>query len=315
MTDIPAIETKGLSKTYSSLFGRQPIHALKDLDLSVPGGEIFGLLGPNGAGKTTLVKTLLGLIKPTRGMATLFGIPISRPSARRRIGYLPEDHRFPSYLTAETTLDFYGSLSGMPRASRREKMDKALNEVGLLDWKKVKTRKFSKGMKQRLGIAQAIFHEPDLIFLDEPTDGVDPLGRKAIRELILDLRKAGKTIFINSHLLSEVELICDRIVILKEGAALTEGTVESLTESHGEYNFEVRGSLGKIEENIQSLSLSYKRQGDSFLASLRQETDVDAIVDLLRGAGIGIRAITPVRETLEDMFLRILKQDQGGGGP
>jgi ABC-2 type transport system ATP-binding protein len=308
-----AILAEKLSKTYGGGLGRSPIKALVDLDLEVPHGEIFGLLGPNGAGKTTLVKTLLGIVKPTLGAASLFGTPISRPAARRRTGYLPEDHRFPGYLTGERALDFYGALSGMTRAERQQKTDQALDAVGLLKWKKTKSRKYSKGMKQRLGIAQAIFHDPDLVFLDEPTDGVDPVGRRDIRALIQDLNQRGKTVFINSHLLSEVEMVCHRIIILHGGCVVKEGSIEELTESEGEYTFIVRGDLTPLDEELKSACMSYSRVHEGFKAVLKEEKDVDRVVDLLRGKGLGIRSIIPVKVSLEDVLIRIIESDREGG--
>ncbi len=308
-----ALNIENLTKTYKAWLGPQ-IQALKELNLKVDPGQIFGLLGPNGAGKTTLVKTLLGIVAPTGGAAEIFGVPIGRPAARRRTGYLPEDHRFPGYLTAAATLDFYGALSGMPRSERKAKIDAALDSVGLLKWKKVKTRKYSKGMKQRLGIAQAIFHDPDLVFLDEPTDGVDPVGRKAIREIILDLNRRGRTVFINSHLLSEVEMICHRVVILHAGEVLREGTIQELTRSEGEYVFCVRGDPGPCMGGIKALCTAVSGIDGGFKASLPREEDVDAIVDLLRKSGIGIRSITPVKVSLEEMFIKVLEEDGAKGG-
>jgi len=215
------VETRNLSKQY----GR--IEALKGVTLTVRKGEIFGLLGQNGAGKTTMVKILLGITRATMGEASLLGEPVGTPRVRRHIGYLPEDHRFPDYHTGYSLLDFYGALLEVPAADRKRRIEENLDMVGLKNRMHYKVRTYSKGMKQRLGIAQALFHEPDVIFLDEPTDGVDPLGRKQIRDLLLSLKNEGRTIFLNSHLLGEVELICDRVIILHNGEILRQGAIES----------------------------------------------------------------------------------------
>src|SRR5262245_18670611 len=199
------IETRNLVKQY----GR--IEALKGVTLGVEKGEIFGLLGQNGAGKTTMVKILLGITKPSFGEASLLGEPVGTVPIRRRVGYLPEDHRFPDYHTGYSLLDFYGALLDMPRSERKQRIPEMLELVGLKGRMHYKIRTYSKGMKQRLGVAQAILHDPEIIFLDEPTDGVDPVGRREIRDMLHQLKEEGKTIFLNSHLLGEVELICDRV--------------------------------------------------------------------------------------------------------
>ncbi|MEL6615092.1 MAG: ABC transporter ATP-binding protein, partial [Bacteroidota bacterium] len=196
-----AIQTRGLAKTYS---GRPPVVALRPLDLDVAPGEIFGLLGPNGAGKTTLVKLLLGIVHPTEGSATLFGTSVSSPEARQPVGFLPENHRFPGYLTARQTLDLFSRMAGVDGSLAPELLDK----VRLSDAVDRKVKTFSKGMMQRLGLAQALMADPRLVFLDEPTDGVDPVGRREIRDLLLELAADGVTLFLNSHLLSEIERIC-----------------------------------------------------------------------------------------------------------
>ena len=205
---MPAIATDQLVKH----FGK--IHALNGVSLTVQRGEIFGLLGQNGAGKTTLIKILLGITKKTDGQALLLDHPAGTASVRRRVGYLPEDHRFPDYHTGASLLNFYGALLGVPAGVRRKRIPEVLETVGLKGRMHYKIRTYSKGMKQRVGIAQALLHEPDVIFLDEPTDGVDPVGRREIRDLMQSLKEEGKTIFLNSHLLSEVEQICDRVAIL-----------------------------------------------------------------------------------------------------
>src|SRR5256885_2008857 len=205
------IETRNVAKDY----GR--IRALKGVSLRVERGEIYGLLGQNGAGKTTLIKILLGITRDSGGEARVLGEPAGKAEVRRRVGYLPEDHRFPDYHTAYSLLHFYGELLGVRRSERRRRIAAALEMVGLVGRMHYKVRTYSKGMKQRVGIAQALFHDPELIFLDEPTNGVDPIGRKEIRDMMTALKEQGHTIFLNSHLLGEVELICDRVAILARG--------------------------------------------------------------------------------------------------
>src|SRR5438128_9965134 len=224
---MPIIETRNVAKDY----GR--IRALKGVSLRVERGEIYGLLGQNGAGKTTLIKILLGITRGWEGEARVLGQPTSNVEVRSRVGYLPEDHRFPDYHTAYSLLHFYGELLGVRRSERRRRIAAGREMVRLVGRMHYKIRTYSKGMKQRVGIAQALFHDPELIFLDEPTDGVDPIGRKAIRGLLERLREQGKTMFINSHLLSEVELLCDRVGILQRGEMIREGGVDELTRQRG----------------------------------------------------------------------------------
>ena len=225
----PVVETRNLQKRY------QKIEALAGVSVVVNKGEIFGLLGQNGAGKTTLIKILLGITSGWTGDAMLLGQPAGTTNVRARVGYLPEDHRFPEYHTGLSLLDFYGQLLGMGRADRRKRAQEMLELVGIAERGNYKIRTFSKGMKQRLGIAQALLHDPEVVFLDEPTDGVDPVGRRDIREMLGRLKGRGVTIFINSHLLGEVELICDRVAILRKGQMIREGSVASLTSQKGRF--------------------------------------------------------------------------------
>jgi len=228
------IQTENLSKH----FNRGKLRALDGVSLQVGAARVFGLLGPNGAGKTTLVKLLLAILHETSGTATLFGKPVSDYELRRRIGYLPENHRYPDFLKGGAVMDYFGRFAGVPKAQRQQRIPELLKLVGMEKWATTKIRKYSKGMMQRLGLAVAMINDPDLLLLDEPTDGVDPIGRKEIRDIILHLKQQGKTIFINSHLLSEVEMVCDEVAIMNKGKIVVEGPVAQLTNIGLSYRIE-----------------------------------------------------------------------------
>ncbi len=224
------IQVEGLTKKYGAWFrSKRSIHALRGANLSANRGEVFGLLGPNGAGKTTLVKILLGVIRATSGTALLFDSPAGSARARNRIGYLPESLRIDRHHTARSALHFYGSMSGMSHAAIGAKLDELLASVGLQGRDRESVRRYSKGMYQRLGLAQALLHDPDLLILDEPTDGLDPVGRNEVRRILLELKSRGKTIFLNSHILQEVEMVCDRVAIMSSGLVRACGTIDELT--------------------------------------------------------------------------------------
>jgi ABC-2 type transport system ATP-binding protein len=303
---VPVIVTDSLVKH----FGK--IQALKGVSLSVERGEIFGLLGQNGAGKTTLIKVLLGLLNATAGSAKLLDHPAGNVPVRRKVGYLPEDHRFPDYHTGASLLEFYGTLLEMPRAERRKRIVEVLELVGLKGRMDYKIRTYSKGMKQRLGIAQAIIHNPDVIFLDEPTDGVDPVGRREIRALMQDLKKRGTTIFLNSHLLGEVELICDRVVILQRGEVIQEGDVATLTRQRG--LFLVGLAPGQQFPREEAIHLGYKvhRDGEFWEVVLQDDQTIDPVVDLIRRQGLNLRHLTEKRQTLEDLFVQTVELAEPG---
>lgn len=303
------IETKNLTKEYSSKsFSKQKILALDKFSFNVENGEIFGLLGPNGAGKTTLVKLLLGIVFATEGEAVIFDKNISDITIKSKIGYLPENHRFPGYFTAEQALYYFGGLSGMNRDMLKKKIDELLKIVNLQDWKKTKIRKFSKGMMQRLGIAQSIINDPELIFLDEPTDGVDPIGRKEIRDILLDLKTKGKTVFVNSHLLSEVELICDRVAILNKGVLIKEGLVEDIIAVSEGYIF-ITSELS--DEIINILLSNYKvtlHGKNKFIQNTDNPEELNKLIDFLRSKSILIHSISKEKNTLEDMFINLISK-------
>lgn len=303
---MPVILTDNLTKHY----GR--IEALRDVSLTVQRREIFGLLGQNGAGKTTLIKILLGITKLSDGSARLLEAPVGSTRIRRRVGYLPEDHRFPEYHTGASLLDFYGTLLEAPRAERRARIPEVLELVGLKGRMHYKIGTYSKGMKQRLGLAQAMFHDPEVIFLDEPTDGVDPVGRREIRAIMQQLKDEGKTIFLNSHLLSEVELICDRVAILQRGEVIRAGTVAELTLQHNQFLIGLAPGESFPREDVQNHGYSVGRSGEFWEIGLRDGQNIDPVVDLLRGQGLSIRHMVEKRQTLEDLFVETVEAAEPG---
>ncbi len=295
---MPVVETVDLQKRY----GR--IEALGGVSLAVQEGEIYGLLGQNGAGKTTLIKVLLGIISGWKGKASLLGETAGTAHVRARVGYLPEDHRFPEYHTGYSLLDFYGQLLGMSSHARKKRIPEMLELVGIAERMHYKVRSFSKGMKQRLGIAQALLHDPDVIFLDEPTDGVDPVGRRDIREMLLRLKKRGNTIFINSHLLGEVELICDRVAILRKGKLIREGSVTSLTSQQGRFLIGLAPGQQFPVEAAKQLGYFVTPLADRWEVQLNDGQTIDPIVDLIRSHTLNLRHLVEKRQTLEDLFLQ-----------
>jgi len=305
-----AVTSDKLSKVYSPGSRTKSVTALSDFSLSVHKGEIFGLLGPNGAGKTTFIKLLLSIVFPTSGSAGILGKPLGDVAVKARIGYLPENHRYPAYLSGEQALSFFGNLGNLSGSALRRSIDSTLDLVDMKQWRKMKIRKFSKGMMQRLGLAQALINNPDLLVLDEPTDGVDPLGRKAIRDLLLQLKEQGKTIFLNSHLLSEVELVCDRVAILNKGKLLRLGSVRELTESEHVY------SITLAETPPESLRVEWEAtrapvqiDGRTLTLSATDLPYLNGLLDRLRSQGCLIETITRKRNTLEDLFLQVVSKE------
>jgi len=304
------IDLSSVSKTY-----RGKVQALRDVALHVERGEVFGLLGPNGAGKSTLVKILLTIVRPTRCAGTMLGRPVGAKAALARVGYLPEHVRFPDYLTGAQALDLYGALAGVPRRDRRARAGELLELVGMKAWASRKLRTYSKGMKQRVGVAQALVNDPELVFLDEPTDGVDPQGRRDIRQLVHEMRRLGKTVVINSHLLSELEMVCDRVVILHRGRVVQQGRLDELAalESRYELLVEQRPESPAIAAQLQALGavVEQAEEGWRISAPVADAKAIQPLIDALRAQRVVVAAVRPVRLSLEDLFLRAVQAPDG----
>lgn len=305
-SNVLVIETIDLRKKY------RQVEALKGVTLKVEKGQIYGLLGQNGAGKSTMVKILLGIVNRTGGDAMVFGMQAGDTATRRRIGYLPEDHRFPEYHTAYSLLDFYGMLYGMSRADRVKRIPEMLDMVGIKGRMNDKIRTYSKGMKQRVGIAQAMFHDPDLIIMDEPTDGVDPIGRREIRAIMQQLKDQGKTIFLNSHLLGEVELICDHVAILQRGEVIREGPIATLTQQKGLYQVGLAPGELMPDADLRQKGYDIFYDGEYWEFGLKEGQSIDPVVDFLRERNLHIRHLIEKRQTLEDLFMATVEAAEPG---
>ncbi|MEZ5980593.1 MAG: ABC transporter ATP-binding protein [Planctomycetota bacterium] len=299
------IDVRDLRMRYrKGLFGKG-FEALRGVSIAVEPGSVFGLLGPNGAGKTTLIKVLLGLTTHFKGEASLFGERAGRPSSRWKVGYLPEAHRLPPYLTGRQVLELFGGLCGRSRSWLEARIPAMLDAVGMTDAAHRKIKEYSKGMQQRIGLAQALIHEPELVFLDEPTDGVDPVGRAQIRDVIAKLKAQGVTVFINSHLLMEVEQMCDRIVIIDKGQVLREGTIEELTPSTGLVTFDLGAGSERARSIVAPLVESLDEKERALVCRMDTER-TDAVIDALRAGGVSIRAVRPERLSLEASFIDLV---------
>jgi ABC-2 type transport system ATP-binding protein len=301
-----AIEIFGLEKTYTVGFWRKkPKHALRPLNLTVEDGEVFGFLGANGAGKTTTLKLLMGLIFPTAGSARILGMEVADPRMKAQIGFLPEQPYFYDYLTARELLEYYGQLSGMDPKQRSRKVDEVLQRVGLPEVGGVQLRKFSKGMLQRVGIAQAILHDPKVVFLDEPMSGLDPMGRREVRDLIAQLKHEGKTVFFSTHILSDAETLCDRVGIIHQGELRGVGVVADLTSSvHGKVEVVWQGTT--VPGSMRALGAECHVTGDTVRAVL-SEANQDTALEALRRERLRLISVTPVRNSLEDYFMQKLR--------
>jgi len=310
---MPAIEILGLEKTYSVGFWRKrPKRALQPLHLSVEDGEIFGFLGPNGAGKTTTLKMLMGLVFPTSGSARILGREWTDPSVKAQIGFLPEQPYFYDYLTAHELLEYYGQLSGVPAKQRKQRVEQVLHQVGLRDVQGLQLRKFSKGMLQRVGIGQAILHDPKLVFFDEPMSGLDPIGRREVRDLMEELKHQGKTVFFSTHILSDAEALCDRVAIIYKGELRGVGRIEDLTSSvQGKVEIIWQGT--QMPAPIKALGTECHVSGDR-VRIIIDEKQQDAVIDILRRERQRLIAVVPVRTSLEAYFVEKLRQAETTAG-
>jgi ABC-2 type transport system ATP-binding protein len=328
VSDQPAIETRDLCKTYvEGLLRRKRQQALKGVSLRVERGEIFGLLGGNGAGKTTFIKTLLGIIRKTAGEARMLGFAAGDRRGRKLVGYLPENLRVPRHLTGNTALEYYGNLSNVPTSVVRQRRGALLEKVGLAERAKDPVRTYSKGMLQRLGLAQAMLHDPELFILDEPTDGLDPLARSQVRGYLTELKRHGKTIFLNSHILQEVELICDRVAILDKGILRRVANVAEITsgrsttggngQPHGvpeelELHLDLTGAEPNIRQTLGGLPIAtwqaFSATDFRVVTRVPHQLEVDLLIDRLRAAEISIVGLTRRRVSLEDAYLEIVAE-------
>lgn len=322
-----AIDVRGVQKTYK---GR--VHALRGVDLYVRRGEIFGLLGPNGAGKSTLVKILMTVIRASAVEGSFLGGPVGFKGTLARVGYLPEHHRFPDYLTGGQVLDFFGAMAGVGKRERAKRAGPLLELVGMSDWTRKKVKSYSKGMRQRIGIAQALMNDPDLVVLDEPTDGVDPVGRRDIRNVLQELKAQGKTVFLNSHLLSELEMVCDRVAIMVQGKVASQGTIEELTREGRRYEIELAyeasvasghlagllagGASSGGEGQIVRIGAAPELEGSVERGMLTLRTTdperVQPVLDEIRRRGLTIRSVRQVKPSLEDLFMRAVTDPETG---
>jgi ABC-2 type transport system ATP-binding protein len=308
MSTTYTIETSHLRKEYSRKV------AVADLDLQVGQGEVFGFLGPNGAGKTTSIKMLLGLAKPTSGEARLLGQPIGDPQSRSRVGFLPEHFRFHDWLNGREFLDLHAQLYGLPEADRKERIPKLLERVGLEEHATKKLRGYSKGMLQRVGLAQALLNKPAVVFLDEPTSGLDPIGRILVRDIIRELRAEGTTVFLNSHLLSEVEITCDRVVFIKHGTVVKAIALKEIEQ--GATQVEIRvGALpadrAELERRLAQFGTEVRLDTDRIHLLMPNQTALPELARWLIGQGLDLYALTPHHASLEEMFLQIVGTDGG----
>ena len=297
-----AIEILGLEKIYNAGFWRKRSkRALRPFSLAVEEGEIFGFLGPNGAGKTTTLKILMGLVFPSGGTARILGMELDDPRMKAQIGFLPEQPYFYDHLTARELLHYYGQLSGVSANELSRKVDAILEQVKLSNSANVQLRKFSKGMLQRVGIAQAILHDPKVVFLDEPMSGLDPMGRREVRNLIEDLKARGKTVFFSTHILSDAEALCDRVGIIHQGELRGVGAVAELTAGvHGKVEIVWHGSI--VPAGIRSMGAECRAAGETMRVIVPEENQ-DAALEALRRERLRLISVVPVRTSLEDYFV------------
>jgi ABC-2 type transport system ATP-binding protein len=310
--ETPVVQIEHLSKVFRVGFWGRRVTAVDQLSLDVQRGEVFGFLGPNGAGKTTTLKMLMGLIYPTSGRAWILGHPVGDRAAKAKLGFLPESPYFYEYLSSREFLNFYGHLFGLWGKGLNRRVDELLELVGMTHARDLQLRKFSKGMLQRVGIAQALINEPELVVLDEPMSGLDPVGRKEVRDLIFRLKESGKTVLFSSHILHDAELLCDRVAMILKGKLVACGHVSDLIE---------RGTTQQVEMVIDRLSpegLAHLRaldgkvamHGERVLVALKSQRQVDEALEIIRSAKAKLISLTPHKASLEDLFIREVKAEQ-----
>jgi ABC-2 type transport system ATP-binding protein len=338
-----AMDLHHVAKTYKG-----KVRALRGIEMQVRRGEIFGLLGPNGAGKSTLVKIMMTIVRPNRADGTVLGRRIGHKATLARTGYLPENGRFPRYLTARQAVEHYGALANVPRRERKRRTGELLETVGMTDWANKRIAGFSKGMVQRIALAQALVNDPELVLLDEPTDGVDPVGRRGFRDVLRHLRDEGRTVFLNSHMLGEVEMVCDRVAILVEGRVVRQGSLDELTAGRTYYEIELHGdapaaaggaavaAIGcELSPSGESLAVAtgggprstlrgrlddgclLELEGDRVRVGTADPRKVHGVLVRLVSAGLVVRSLRPVRQSLEDLFIETVSAGnagQEGGG-
>ncbi|MFZ3265288.1 MAG: ABC transporter ATP-binding protein [Terriglobales bacterium] len=308
-----AIEILDLEKCYRVGFWRhRPKVALRPLRLTIEEGEVFGFLGPNGAGKTTTLKLLMGLVSPTAGTARILGMDIDDPRVKAQTGFLPEQPYFYDYLTGEELLTYYAQLSGVPAKERSRRVAQMLERMGLTDSAHTQLRKYSKGMLQRVGLAQAILHDPKLVFLDEPMSGLDPMGRREVREMIQEMRKEGKTVFFSTHILSDAEALCDRVAVIHQGELRGVGAVAHLT-SQAKGKVEIIFCAPTVPAALTGLGAEARVSGDMVNAVVEEEKQ-DAALEILQRAHIPLISLNPVRSSLEEFYVQNLQPRENGKG-